>query len=124
MTLVSLPLSNVAAIPSQKTTRLDKRSHAGCLRLLPPFMCLNVSSRRNCSMIFPGTGEDLPVDPWISLWIHGSSFPLIFGEKLFPFFQSSGTLFDHHDFSSTMASGLAKLSSSLPRPLTAPIESH
>lgn len=38
-------------------TRLDKWNHSGCLRLLPPSMCLNISSRRNCCMIFPGTEE-------------------------------------------------------------------
>lgn len=65
-------------------------------------------------MIFPGTER---------LYFPGSSFPLFFREKLFPFFQSSGTLYDHHDFSSTMESGLTKLSSSFPRPLIDPIES-
>ena len=61
MTSIALPLSTDVVIPSQKATRLVRQdlplekpcwlSHITSLSS----MCLNIASRRICSMIFPGT---------------------------------------------------------------------
>jgi len=61
MTSVALPVSAGVVTPSQKATRVVRQD----LSLVEPrwqsqiiflsSMCLNTASRKNCSMIFPGT---------------------------------------------------------------------
>lgn len=90
------------------------------INIFPPFgqwciecTCLNISSRRIYSMIFPGIEVRLT-----GLYFPGSFFlPFLKMGVMFPFFQSLGTFPDSQDFSNMMESILATMSISSLRTL-------
>ena len=69
-------------------------------------VCLNISSRRICSMIFPGTVVTLTI-----LQFPGSSYLFLIKMGIMsPFFKSPGTSLDSHYFLNEMVTGLATTS--------------
>lgn len=116
MTSVALSLSTVVITPSHKATRLVRHPlHLVKLCWLSWTtslfcVCLNITSRRICFMIFSGVNVRLTV-----LQLPTSSFFPFY--RNVSFFQILWTLPDSHDFSDMMESVLATMSASFFRTL-------
>ena len=119
MTPLGFPLSTNVITPSLKATRLVRHDQPFLKPCRLPWincsslMCPNVPYRWIYSMIFLGTEVRLA-----SLHLPRSSFlPFLNMGLMFPFFQSSGTSPDSHDFSNMMEGGLETIQASSLRTL-------